>query len=198
MVYTVKAPHARSVMQHVNVKWMRFTALTQSEAEQLEQIVHAHGRLIFSIAYSILRNSHDAEDVTQEVFLRMMRYRYRLAFVRDERTFLGRVAQRMAVARRKQRNRHVSMEDIAEPVTAFRDYGQEQEALLVTALLRTLPEDLRQVLELSQVEELTSAEIAKLLRIPAGTVRSRLSRARGMLKQKWQGMMGNKYASTGQ
>lgn len=195
----MKELYVRSVMQvHANVKSMPFSALTQPEAEQLQQIVHTHGRLIFSIAYSILRNPHDAEDITQEVFLRVMRYRYRMAFVRDQRAFLSRMAQTAAVDRRKQRGKYISMEDIAEPAVVSHDYGQQQEAALVTALLRTLPEELRQVLELSQVEELTSAEIAKILRIPAGTVRSRLSRAREMLKEKWQARLGNKYASSGQ
>jgi RNA polymerase sigma-70 factor, ECF subfamily len=178
---------------HANVKLIQFTALTQSEADRFEQMVSAHGRLVFAIAYSILRNPCDAEDVAQEVFLRVMRYRYRMAFIRDERTFLSRIAQRTATDRRKQQRQQVSLEDVAEPAAAPHDHGREQETALVATLLRALPEELRQVLELSQVEELTSAEIAKVLRIPAGTVRSRLSRAREMLKEKWKAKMENKY-----
>ena len=181
---------------YANVKWIQIAALTQSEAAEFERIVNTHGRLMFSIAYSILRNPQDAEDVAQEVFLRMMRYRYRLALIRDERTFLSRMAQRTALDRKKHQHRQVSFEDIAEPATASPDYGQRQETTLLGALVQTLPEELRQVFELSQVEELTSTEVANILRIPAGTVRSRLSRAREMLKEKWQARMGNKYAGS--
>jgi RNA polymerase sigma-70 factor (ECF subfamily) len=183
---------------YANVKWIQPTALTESEAERVERMVHAHGRLVFSIAYSILRNPQDAEDAAQEVFLRVMRYRYRWAFIRDERTFLGRIAQRTAIDRRKRQREHISMDEIAEPMAASRNHEREEELATLAALLRALPEDLREVLELSQVEELTSEEIAKVLRIPAGTVRSRLSRARSMLKEKWQAIKEatreNKYA----
>lgn len=180
-----------------NVKWIQPTALTQSEAERVEQLVHAHGRLVFSVAYSILRHPQDAEDVVQEVFLRVMRYRYRMVFIREERTFLARIAQRMASDRRRRRKAHVAMEEIAEPAAVATDPVRAEEVTLVATLMRTLPEELRQVLELSQVEELTSEEIGRILRIPAGTVRSRLARARALMKDKWQGRTEKKYAASG-
>lgn len=175
------------------MKWLRSTALNHTEADQFERIVREHGRLVFSITYSILRNTHDAEDVTQEVFLRLMRYRNRMPFVRNHRAFLSRVAQRMALDRRIQLRKYVSMENVAEPELPPLDGAQLQESFIIAALLRTLPEELRQVIELSQVEELTSAEIARILRIPAGTVRSRLVRAREMLKDKFLAKMGAQY-----
>lgn len=171
---------------YANVKWIQSSALTQSEADRIEQMVQAHGRLVFAIAYSILRNSHDAEDAAQEVFLRIMRYRYRMAFVRDERMFVARIARRTALDRRKTQRDLVAMEEVAEPVTDAHDPVREEQLSLLAALMRTLPEELRHVLELSQVDELTSEEIAAILRIPAGTVRSRLLRAREMLKSKWK------------
>lgn len=172
-------------MVYADVNWIRLSALTQSEAERLEQMMKAHGRLVFAIAYSILRHPEDAEDVVQEVFLRVMRYRYRMAFIRDERTFLSRIAQRTALDHRRRRRETVSPEEADEPATPGPDYAQEQQIEMVVALMRTLPEEMRQVLELSQVEELNSAEIGRVLGIPPGTVRSRLSRAREMLKEKW-------------
>jgi RNA polymerase sigma-70 factor (ECF subfamily) len=172
-------------MVYADVNWIRLSALTQSEAGRLEQMMQAHGRLVFAIAYSILRHPEDAEDVVQEVFLRVMRYRYRMAFIRDERTFLSRIAQRTALDHRRRRRDTVPPEESDEPSAPGPDYAQEQQFALLAALVRTLPEELRQVLELSQVEELNSAEIGKVLGIPPGTVRSRLSRAREMLKEKW-------------
>jgi RNA polymerase sigma-70 factor, ECF subfamily len=181
---------------HENVKWIQTTALTQSEAERIEQMVQAHGRLLFSIAYSILRNAQDAEDVAQEVFLRVMRYRYRMAFIRDERSFLARMARRAALDRRKRQPDHAPMEDIPEPATAGYDPAKQEEIKLMAVLMQTLPDELKHVLELSQVEELTSEEISKILRIPPGTVRSRLSRAREMLKRKWANRTEKNHASS--
>jgi RNA polymerase sigma-70 factor (ECF subfamily) len=175
---------------------MQPTALTQSEAEKLEQLMQDHGRLVFSIAYSMLRNAYDAEDVTQEVFLRVMRYRYRFAFVRNERTFLGRIARRAALDYLKRQREHVSTEDVAEPAVAPRDHGREEELSILVALMQTLPDELRQALELSQTEGLTSEEMARILRVPAGTVRSRLSQARGLLKEKWKARMEGRHAGS--
>jgi RNA polymerase sigma-70 factor, ECF subfamily len=181
---------------HANVKWIQTTALTQSEAERIEQMVQAHGRLLFSIAYSILRNPHDAEDVAQEVFLRVMRYHYRMTFIRDERTFLARITRRIALDRRKREPEHVRMEDVSEPAAKGNDPVRQEEIQLMAALMQTLPDELRQVLELSQVEELTSEAISRILRIPPGTVRSRLSRAREMLRRKWINRMETNHASS--
>jgi RNA polymerase sigma-70 factor (ECF subfamily) len=169
------------------VKPTQPAVLTQSETEKLEQMMQDHGRLVFAIAYSVLRNSHDAEDVTQEVFLRVMRYRYRLAFVRNERTFLGSMARRVALDHRKKRMEYLSTEDLVEPSVAPRDHGREEELAMLVMLMQSLPAELRETLELSQVEGLTSEEIARILGIPAGTVRSRLSQARELLKEKWKG-----------
>lgn len=172
---------------YADVKPTQPTALTQSETEKLEQMMQDHGRLVFSIAYSVLRNSHDAEDVTQEVFLRVMRYRYRLAFVRNERTFLGSMARRAALDHRRSRTEYISTEDVVEPSVAPGDHGRQEELAILATLIESLPAELRETLELSQVEGLTSEEIARILGMPPGTVRSRLSQARELLKEKWRG-----------
>ena len=178
---------------YADVNWTQLTALTESEADRLDQMMRSHGRMVFAIAYSILRSPQDAEDVVQEVFLRVMRYRYRMIFIRDERSFLSRIAQRTATDRRRRRQEMVSMEDIAEPEAISRDDVQEEDLALLADLVQTLPVELRQVLELSQVNEMTSAEIALVLRIPAGSVRSRLSRARELLREKWKARTKAKY-----
>jgi RNA polymerase sigma-70 factor (ECF subfamily) len=167
-------------------------ALTRSETEKLEQLMQDHGRLIFSIAYSVLRNPHDAEDVVQEVFLRVMRYRYRLAFVRNERTFLCSMARRAALDHRKRRREHISTEELAEPAVAPQDHERRQDLAVLAALMQSLPAALREALELSQVQGLTSEEIARILEIPAGTVRSRVSQARELLKEKWKSRLEEK------
>jgi RNA polymerase sigma-70 factor (ECF subfamily) len=174
---------------YADVKPTQPAVLTQSESEKLEQLMQDHGRLVFCIAYSLLRNPHDAEDVTQEVFLRVMRYRYRLAFVRNERTFLGSMARRAALDLRKKRKECISTEDMAEPSVAPQDHVRKQELTMLRMLIESLPAELREALELSQVEGLTSEEIARILGIPAGTVRSRLAQARELLKEKWKGRM---------
>src|ERR1700738_4391533 len=76
-------------------------ALRQMQEDQLDLAVREHARLVYRVAYSVLRDHHDAEDATQETFLRVLRYRRKLAGIRDSRTWLARIAWRVALERRK-------------------------------------------------------------------------------------------------
>ena len=65
----------------------------------------------------------------------------------------------------------------------------------VHRLIDGLPEDLRQPLALSTIEELTSGEIAQIMDIPEGTVRTRIQRARQLLREKLSALEGKHYAA---
>src|SRR5277367_6005283 len=78
-------------------------SLTQQEQEEdlLETAVRDHARLVYRIAYSVLRNPADAEDATQETFLRVLRYGKKMSGIDDQKAWLARIAWRVAVDRRK-------------------------------------------------------------------------------------------------
>ena len=69
----------------------------RSRDEVLEALVRTHSRLVYRIAYAVLRRHHEAEDATQETFLRVVRYSSRLVEVEDPKTWLARIAWRVAV-----------------------------------------------------------------------------------------------------
>jgi len=75
--------------------------LAQTEEDQLELAVRQHARLVYRIAHSVLRNHHDAEDATQETFVRVLRAQRKLSTVDDPRKWIARIAWRVAVERRK-------------------------------------------------------------------------------------------------
>jgi RNA polymerase sigma-70 factor (ECF subfamily) len=152
--------------------------------ERFAALVQRHSRFVFQVAYSVLRNPHDAEDAVQETFLKIYRTR-RWDHVEDEKGFLARSAWRVAIDRLPERAP-------AEPDLDLPAAGQnpEQAAIaadrhaLVARLIDALPEDLRRPLALSTVEEMTSQQIAAVMDIPEATVRGRLMRARQILKEK--------------
>lgn len=165
--------------------------------QTVEALVAQHMRMVFRIAWSILRNYHDAEDAVQECFLRVLKFQERMHEVRNPKTWLARIAWTTALDRRFRRAAVAGVsaqEDFLseEALTRLPDLsssleeqfaGTEMQHIL-ERLIAALPEELRQPLELSTVQELNSTEIAEIMKIPAESVRTRLLRARQILKAK--------------
>lgn len=74
-------------------------AMARTHEDVLEAAVREHARLVYRVAYSVLRNHHDAEDATQETFVRVLRYRRKLSEVQSQRNWLARIAWRVAAER---------------------------------------------------------------------------------------------------
>ncbi len=84
-------------------------SIADAAGDEFEVAVHAHARWVYQVAYSVLRNHHDAEDAAQETFLRFLKCQKRWAEIRDPRAWLARTAWRVAfvnrMARRQRRRR---------------------------------------------------------------------------------------------
>jgi len=168
----------------------------------LEGLVREHSRLVYRIAYAVLRRCHDAEDATQETFMRVLRYSSKLDAVEDPKTWLARIAWRVAVDRGKQhgRRREIPLEDpgqlaaeMASPETPADEVVQgTQVGAVLEKLIAGLPEKLRRPLILSTIEEMSPREVAATLGINEAAVRSRVFRARQILKEKLAQRMGRK------
>lgn len=157
-------------------------------------MVMRQSRFVFRVAYAVLLNAHDAEDAVQETFLKLYRHGG-WQHAKNERAFLARVAWRAAVDRRRAsglpsaRSMHADPESPAMDPPSPRPGPEEMleaanEHAVVHAMIDALPEELRVPLALSAFEELNSREIGRILSIPEGTVRTRLQRARELLRQK--------------
>jgi RNA polymerase sigma-70 factor, ECF subfamily len=154
------------------------------ELATLETVVREHARFVFKVAYGVLRNSHDAEDVVQEVYLRV--HRSGMKDVEDVRAWLARITFRLAIDRlRKPQGVDLGgVEPLSEVPDAEHLAMHRQRVEHVQKLIASLPEDLRYPLVLSAMEELNSRQIAEILGIPKSSVRGRIFRARQVLKGK--------------
>jgi RNA polymerase sigma-70 factor (ECF subfamily) len=164
----------------------------------LEAIVREHARFVFRLAYSVLRNHDDAEDATQEVFIRVLKNKAKLAEVREQKLWLAKIAWRVTLDHMRSLDKRRPAESSDDILSGLRSSHQSAEQLtsdkqmkaLLEKMVTTLPADLRETLALSTVQELNSAEIAGVLDIPESSVRTRLLRARVLLKQKMQAALG--------
>jgi RNA polymerase sigma-70 factor, ECF subfamily len=156
-----------------------------------DALVFAHGRFVLNVAYSVLRNPQDAEDIVQETFFRAFRAGG-LGKIEHMRAWLGRIAWRLALncaRNRPQNQRNIQSGDLLRTLPAAEMAAEEivirkERAALLERVLLSLPRDLRETFVLLTVEGMTSQSAAEILGIPDGSVRDRLSRARKVIKEK--------------
>ena len=155
-----------------------------------DEIVERHSDRVYRLAYRLTGNRHDAEDLTQEVFVRV----FRSLDTYTPGTFEGwlhRITTNLFLdsARRKQRIRFDALSDeradrltstAPPPDTAYADQTFDDD---IERALATLPPDFRAAVVLCDVEGLAYEEIAEILDTKLGTVRSRIHRGRAMLRR---------------
>src|SRR5579862_3107925 len=155
-----------------------------------EEIVREHSARVYRLAYRLTGNSHDAEDLTQEVFVRV----FRSLSSYTPGTFEGwlhRITTNLFLdmARRKQRIRFEGLGDdtaarlgdgARSPADAFDDRHLDSD---IQAALKALAPEYRAAVILCDIEGLSYEEIADALGIKLGTVRSRIHRGRAQLRE---------------
>ena len=170
-------------------------AHTQAEAPgwtppTWDEVVAQHSARVYRLAYRLTGNPHDAEDLTQEVFVRVFRSLSQYTPGTFE-GWLHRITTNLFLdqARRKAKIRFDALADDADqrmpgrvpaPDLLFMDNHFEDD---VEAALASLPPDFRAAVVLCDIEGLSYDEIADVLGLKLGTVRSRIHRGRSMLRK---------------
>jgi RNA polymerase sigma-70 factor, ECF subfamily len=164
---------------------------TEGETSEVDltTLVETYSLLLFRIAHSVLRSRAEAEDVVQDVFLRVIEHRRSLTTVRDMRVWLIRIAWNLAIDRRR-RIRPEQLDDsfaeslVASNLPADKALDQAQRMKAVLRELERLPKGERHVVLLAAIEEMGMAEIAEVLGRSESAVRALLFRARTRLRKR--------------
>ena len=153
-----------------------------------EQIVRLHRRKVFNVAYKFVGKHDEAEDLTQDIFLKIFRSLDTFDRRANFQTWLISVSRNLCIDHyrsvRKERetiDRDVDPGDLAPVSTEISPYAALEHRDRVTLLkeaLSTLPETLRTAVMLRDIRELSYQEIADSLHLPEGTVKSRINRGR--------------------
>jgi RNA polymerase sigma-70 factor (ECF subfamily) len=157
-------------------------ALTLAEFHRL---VDDHGPMLYRMAYRMLGDRHEAEDLVQEAYRSAWKSRATFRPGSGERAWLAAILRRRAVDQwRRPKPPTVLVDGRNLEVGAPADEpGRDEFSDEIQQALRRLPDELRETLLLVVVVELTHQEAADMLGIPLGTVLSRVSRARERLRQ---------------
>jgi RNA polymerase sigma factor (sigma-70 family) len=150
-------------------------------------LLHRHARLVLGVCRHVLRDAHDAEDAFQATFLVLARRAGGIARPSQLGNWLYGVALRVAGRARKTAARRRAVERDGSDLTAVADRGRAAEPDLAPVLheeVRRLPDKYRRPVVLCYLEGRTNEEAADQLRWPVGTVKTRLDKARGLLRSR--------------
>lgn len=178
----------------------------EGDRKAFEEIYQLYHRRIYNAVYGMLSDADDAQDVTQDVFIRLHDALPTLRADEAFSTYLYRIALNLCRdrARRKKRVRFQSMdtprtdsEGEAEPME-FPDLGKLPEELLtgdelqrrVREAVQTLSDDHKAVIMMHHFQGMEVNDIADILDVPSGTVKSRLARGRDQLHRKLRTYLG--------
>ncbi len=150
----------------------------------------------------MVRNETDAQDVVQDALVMAYRKLHLFSGRSSFYTWLFQVARNVAISKLRSQKRLVSlngMPDDASPGTSLdvEDRGpapedrlrREEDIEMLRTALERLTEEFRSILVLREMEDLDYEQIAEVLEIPVGTVRSRLHRARAQLREELESLM---------
>lgn len=166
------------------------------------EVLTSHQSLVFSLAYHLLRNAALAEEVAQDVFLRLYRDLDRLDGPAHVIHWLRRTTTHrcLDLLRRSAHRRHVPLDE-AEEAGLPATNPVETDPLLardVRRLVSELPPDARAVVVLRYQEDLEPREIARVLDLPVNTVKSRLQRALIVLRGRFASLEESRHGRDGE
>jgi RNA polymerase sigma-70 factor (ECF subfamily) len=167
-----------------------FMKIDDDLAREFDGLLVECSSLAFRVAFSVLRHRQDAEDVAQEAFARAHTKFRQLRDRQRFRSWLVRMVWRMALDRRRADRRRTARELEHGGLNAASAAGAapDERAAMLWEAIDALPDKLRQAIVLASIEGHGVTEVATLLGIPPGTVKSRLFLARQRLKEQLQWM----------
>jgi RNA polymerase sigma-70 factor (ECF subfamily) len=183
-----------------------FVTVDDTLAREFETRLVESSTLAFRVAFSVLRQREDAEDVAQEAFAKAYRSFQQLRDRERFRAWLVRLTWRMALdrqrANRRRLAREVASDQIVEAGIQTRLQSESTGDVVVSReraeqlwqAIDTLPDKLRLVIVLAGIEGHDIREVAALLDVPDGTVKSRLFLARKQLRERLSWMATNETA----
>ena len=161
--------------------------LAQGESAALDEIMRRHEDLVFAVCLRLMGSREAALDASQETFLTVFRKADRFKAEAAFTTWLYRVATNTCfdLLRKAKRRRADPLPEYHEPVdvTTLDDLESVEVRPLIDEALRSIPPDYRAAVVLSDLHGLGIAEIAEVLEIPEGTVKSRVFRGRRLLAE---------------
>ena len=168
------------------------TAVDSQRIRQFETIFKAHARLMYRTAYGVLGAHHDAEDVVQAIFLKLIRQEFPPDLERNPEAYLYRAAVNASLSTIRSRRREVLVESWQELETpAPSDSREHEQHRRVYEAIAELKPEVAQIVILRYMHNKSDAEIARMFGVSRGAIALKLFRARMKLKNSIRERLGD-------
>ncbi|MCP5113565.1 MAG: sigma-70 family RNA polymerase sigma factor [bacterium] len=166
------------------------------EVDRLGLLFERHSGPLFNFLWRMTGNREQSEDLVQDVFFRVLKYRHTFRDDAQFSTWLYRIARNAHVDLLRKRKPETTLDTdeqlLPAPATQERDLLRDQDTALLLKALKSLPEDKRELLVLSRIQRLRSNQIAEILSCTAGSVRTRVHRAVADLRFAFEELAGER------
>ena len=157
---------------------------TQQRLDELESVIVREQEMLFRFAYMRVGSRADAEDIVQDVFLKLFRSSENLKSVRNVKHYLIRSISNACRDFHRRRQDTLPLEKADKESVQDDDLKMYEEYLRITELAGTLPQEQKEILYMKCIDGLKFREIADILELPQATVKSRYRYAiQGIQKQ---------------
>jgi len=168
------------------------------ETSLYELLMRRYNQRLYRVAYSILRDAAEAEDVMQDAYVRAYEHLSQFAGRARFSTWLTRIAVHEGLARLEKRKRLDSFDDVGEPQeyaesnapSPEEEVSQMETRALIEQVILSLPEAYRIVVTLREVEQMSTADTAAALGLSEENVKVRLHRARNLMREELYAKLG--------
>lgn len=169
--------------------------------EELENYIYTYGKDLYSFCCHVTRRRQEADDLYQDTFLKMSEMGEKLVIRSNPKSFMMSVAlnlyrnhRRKMSLRQRITGISVSVDEMPDSIVSEGREAEElavaeEERRMVRKAVAQLPDKYRIPILLCYMEELPMAEIAALLQMPEGTVKTRIHRAKKILRERLEGLL---------
>ncbi|MBN1972505.1 MAG: sigma-70 family RNA polymerase sigma factor [Sedimentisphaerales bacterium] len=158
-------------------------AINNGQSDAFEVLYYRYRDWIYNLAWRFTGNQSDALDVLQETFTYLLGKFPGFELTASMTTFFYPVVKHISLNLKMKNRKFTSENDISEEIIDTKKNAADHNSPELAAVLNILPDELREILLMKYVDEMSQDEIAQALNMPVGTVKSRLYRALQTLRQ---------------
>ena len=158
--------------------------ISKGDKEALSKLYEVTKSSVYGFALSILKNMHDAEDVLQEVYVKI--YENASLYQANKKTlaWILKITKNLALMKIRKNKNHNNIDDFRETLSDYKEITDNEDKMLIVTIFEEISDEERNIIVLHSVSGFKFREISKLLEMPLATVLSKYNRAIKKIKER--------------